>query len=152
MKRNPYGHGDFFLLSGTGCRRDPITGRFTRHCGIDLAGIATKQICSLSAGRVLLAGEGFPGTEGLGRCIEILGVDQCRVLYAGLSILLVSEGDFVENGQKIGYEGMMPREPGMHLHLEVRKNGNLLPPADYLEIEGGPGRIRGSCVSGKNVI
>ncbi len=52
--------------------------------------------------------------------------------YAHQSQRLVSVGDTVEAGEVIGLVGSTGNSTGAHLHLEVRLNGTLQNPRNYL--------------------
>lgn len=45
---------------------------------------------------------------------------------------LVNVGDFVGAGTLLGYEGCTGRSFGAHLHFEIRKNGIVEPPEEYI--------------------
>ena len=53
-------------------------------------------------------------------------------LYAHMSDRLVSAGDTVSAGQIIGHVGLTGNTFGYHLHFEVRENGTVVNPRNYL--------------------
>ncbi len=53
-------------------------------------------------------------------------------LYAHSSKVLVSKGDKVEAGDTIAKVGSTGLSTGPHLHFEVRKDGKLTNPLDYV--------------------
>jgi len=55
-----------------------------------------------------------------------------ETLYAHLGSIIVSQGQYVEQGQVIGYVGLTGYTTGYHLHFEVHQNGQCVNPLDYL--------------------
>lgn len=53
-------------------------------------------------------------------------------LYAHLSRISVSIGQYIETGQKIGNMGQTGNATGYHLHFEVHKNGEVINPMRVL--------------------
>jgi murein DD-endopeptidase MepM/ murein hydrolase activator NlpD len=53
--------------------------------------------------------------------------------YFHQSEILVSEGDFVQTGDLLGYIGNTGRSTGAHLHLEIWVNGVQVDPLDWLQ-------------------
>ncbi|GAA0352421.1 hypothetical protein GCM10008932_01730 [Alkalibacterium iburiense] len=115
------------VTSRFGMRLHPIHGVYTMHNGIDIAG----------SGPVTAADSGIVTTvavsPGLGNYIRIDHGNGYETLYAHLQPnIVVSRGQRVSRGQVIGTMGATGTATGVHLHLELRKNGNLINPAPYL--------------------
>ncbi len=53
-------------------------------------------------------------------------------LYAHMSQLAVSYGDYVQQGQIIGYVGQTGNAYGNHCHFEIIINGRFMDPANIL--------------------
>lgn len=75
------------------------------------------------------------GTATYGNFVKIRHSDGTKTLYAHLKYgtVLVSAGQMVSKGQKIGTMGATGNAYGVHLHFEVRdSNDNTMNPKDYL--------------------
>ncbi|HKG39914.1 MAG TPA: peptidoglycan DD-metalloendopeptidase family protein [Conexibacter sp.] len=113
----------------------PITSPFCEqrswescHPGIDIGVPAGTPIRAGGSGTVILAGP----TSGYGNytCIDHGGgVSTC---YAHQSVMQVSVGQHVTQGQVIGLVGCTGLCFGDHLHFEVRINGAVTNPLNYL--------------------
>jgi murein DD-endopeptidase MepM/ murein hydrolase activator NlpD len=113
----------------------PITSPFCEqrawescHPGIDIGVPAGTPIRAGGSGTVILAG----WTSGYGQytCIDHGGgVSTC---YAHQSAIHVSVGQHVTQGQVIGLVGCTGLCFGDHLHFEVRVNGAVTNPLNYL--------------------
>lgn len=55
-----------------------------------------------------------------------------KTLYAHMSRVAVSVGQYVTKGQVIGYVGSTGSSTGPHLHYEVYLNGVRVDPEDYV--------------------
>ena len=53
-------------------------------------------------------------------------------LYAHMSQLAVSYGDYVQQGQIIGYVGQTGNAYGNHCHFEIIINGRFMDPSKYI--------------------
>ncbi len=117
------------LASGFGKRRDPFTGRWTMHSGLDLSGPFKTLVRATAAGVVTYAGRKGP----YGRLVEIdhgLGIG---TRYAHLHRSLVKKGEEVEFRQQIGTMGTTGRSTGSHVHYEVLFRGQPRDPEKFLE-------------------
>jgi peptidoglycan DL-endopeptidase CwlO len=116
----------------------PITSPFCEsrawescHPGIDIGVPAGTPIRAAAAGRVvLMQGEASSGGYGNFTCIQhTASMSTC---YAHQSRFATSMGASVGQGQVIGYVGCTGRCFGDHLHFEVRINGSVVNPMNYL--------------------
>lgn len=102
--------------------------------GIDIApGGAGHPIYAAKAGVVAKVVNGYTG---YGHYIIIDHQDGFQTLYAHHSANLVSQGDWVEQGQVIALMGRTGWATGNHLHFEVRLNGRFMWPPDYVGYSG----------------
>lgn len=98
------------------------------HMAVDIANREAPAVAAAKAGRVTSA---QCGRGGYGCHVVIEHGDGIQTLYAHLSQIAVESGN-VEQGQVIGRMGSTGRSTGTHLHFEVRKNGVLLNPLNFL--------------------
>lgn len=116
------------LSSPYGYRKDPFTGKTAWHSGIDICNSTGTAIRSAAYGTVTYTGYG----GGYGYNIIVDHGNGYTTRYAHLSKILVSKGDVVEKGEKIGLMGATGRATGPHLHFEVLYNGKTENPCDYV--------------------
>lgn len=117
------------FTSGFGMRRDPKTGGYRAHNGIDLAGSRGTPIYSTADGTVVFAGR----QRGFGNLVKIRHEFGFETLYAHLHKIRVSVGDRVARGERIGDMGNTGRSTGTHLHYEVRIGGRPVNPMTYIK-------------------
>ncbi|AUL48348.1 peptidase M23 [Bordetella trematum] len=117
-----------YLSSSYGWRRNPVTGRYAMHEGLDFAAPRGTPIRAASGGVVLLANV----QSGYGNTVEIDHGNGLITRYAHASRLLVKAGEVVERGQEIAQVGSSGRSTGPHLHFEVRLAGQPLDPRLFL--------------------
>jgi murein DD-endopeptidase MepM/ murein hydrolase activator NlpD len=116
----------------------PITSPFCEsrawescHPGIDIGVPSGTPIRAAAAGRVaLVQSEAASGGYGNFTCIQHTGA--MATCYAHQSVIRVSLGQQVSQGQVIGLTGCTGRCFGPHLHFEVRINGAVTNPLNYL--------------------
>jgi murein DD-endopeptidase MepM/ murein hydrolase activator NlpD len=112
------------ITSGFGYRFHPILRRRKLHTGVDFGAPSGTPIRAAASGTVLLAG--YSG--GYGKCVIIYHGDGVTTLYGHCSLLNVSEGQEVRQGQVIARVGSTGMSTGPHLHFEVRRNGTPVRP------------------------
>lgn len=112
------------ISSSYGPRLDPFTGLSAFHHGIDIAAPAGTPIQALGEGKVTFSGS----LGGFGRLVVIDHGRDCRTYYAHMQSTDLHTGDSVGRGEVIGTVGSTGRATGPHLHLEVRRQGQRLPP------------------------
>ena len=133
--------GFYYIISGFGPRWS------SHHSGIDITGsniYGTKIVASASGTVQDISnycthhnkyGDSCGG--GWGRYVMIdHGRDykgnSYKTLYAHMSRVAVSVGQYVTKGQVIGYVGSTGSSTGPHLHYEVYLNGVRVDPEDYV--------------------
>ena len=119
------------ITSNYGTRKDPFTGKQKQHRGIDFAGKIGTELMAVAPGRVVSAGE----RVGYGTTVEIDHGLGFTTLYAHLSQILVSRGDWVRPGTVIGLAGSSGRSTGPHLHYEIRYKGAPFDPTKFVKEE-----------------
>ena len=118
---------DSRLSSLVGWRRDPFSGDWRYHRGVDLAAPEGARVKSLTAGRVVFSGS----RGGYGNTIVVEDDRGTRILYAHLRELGVGKGEEVARGQGIGTVGETGRATGPHLHIEVESRGRGVDPLRF---------------------
>jgi len=114
------------VSSRYGYRVHPITGTRRLHAGLDLAG--SGDIVAAQSGRVIRA----QYHRSWGYYVKVDHGNGYETLYAHMRPgLNVSVGEQVSQGEKIGTMGTTGSSTGVHLHLEVYKNGSTVNPAPY---------------------
>lgn len=115
-----------------GMRFHPILKYWRMHSGTDFGAPCGMPIRAAKEGKVMTAA----WTGGYGNYILIghgtMGGAYVTTGYAHMSRYAVSAGQWVSQGQVIGYVGTTGLSTGCHLHLEVRRNGNAVNPMNYI--------------------
>lgn len=115
--------------SGFGPRRHPVTGRWIRHNGIDMAAPKGTPIYTPIGGVVKFAGR----QGGYGNVVKIRHSLGYETVYAHMSKIDVKKGDTVSRWTKVGEVGTTGRSTGNHLHYEIRRYGEPLNPRKFIE-------------------
>jgi murein DD-endopeptidase MepM/ murein hydrolase activator NlpD len=128
----PFKHGSGQLIWPV---NGPITSPFCErraweacHPGIDIGVPSGTPIHAADSGRVSIAG--WVGGYGNYTCIQHTGT--MSTCYGHQSSIQVSVGQSVSQGQVIGLTGCTGLCFGPHLHFEVRINGAVTNPLNYL--------------------
>ena len=114
-----------FVISAPFAAENPVT--HVHHDGIDFIADAGTPVLAAAAGEVVTAD--FDPKYGYHVIIQHEG--GYTTLYAHLAELRVAAGDTAEAGTEIGTVGNTGQSTGPHLHLELRKDGQPVDPADY---------------------
>ncbi len=128
-----------YVISGYG-ERDGL-----QHKGIDItdANINGAAVCAVRDGIVIAVNnscehnygkpEGSCGCGGdFGNYVIISHDGTYSTIYAHMSYVTVSAGDYVQQGQTIGAVGSTGWSTGPHLHFELRIDGVDTNPLDYI--------------------
>lgn len=118
----------YCITSLFGYRYHPITGVYKYHAGIDIGAGYGEYVVAASSGTVLSAYY----DSGYGNFVTISHGDGYVTLYAHMSAFAVSAGDYVSQGDVIGYVGSTGASTGPHCHFEVYYNDAIQDPLDYL--------------------
>ncbi len=102
------------------------------HQGMDIAGPFGTEIVAAESGTVTRAWTSDTWGMGWGYHVMIYHNGTYSTLYAHMSSVAVSDGQYVSQGQVIGYEGSTGDSTGPHLHFEVWENGGRVNPRNYL--------------------
>lgn len=100
--------------------------------GIDIDGfnLPGAAIAAATSGTVVFAGGNACCSYGL--YVVIVSDTGLETLYAHMDSLLVSQGEYVSQGQAIGIVGNTGYSTGRHVHFEVIDNGVRQDPLTYL--------------------
>lgn len=116
----------------------PVTSPFCErraweacHPGIDIGVPNGTPVRAAMAGRVILV-QGAGASGGYGNFVCVQHTAAMSTCYAHLSSFAVSSGASVSQGQVVGSSGCTGRCFGPHLHFEVRINGAVTNPMNYL--------------------
>lgn len=114
------------------------------HKGLDLVGLDSKEIHATCNGRVEIARweNANNHRQGFGQYVMIHEENSNRCfIYAHLSKILVSAGDYAKNGDVIGIEGNTGYSFGSHCHYEIRLNNISGSSINVSEVSGIPNKI-----------
>ncbi|MBR6824949.1 MAG: M23 family metallopeptidase, partial [Oscillospiraceae bacterium] len=116
------------LTSSYGYRVHPITGNYSFHNGVDLAAGQGTPIYATKSGTVSTATYNYA----YGYYVVVNHLDGYSSLYGHMTHYTVSEGDYVERGEIIGYVGSTGYSTGPHLHFTIYYNGSTVNPMNYI--------------------
>jgi murein DD-endopeptidase MepM/ murein hydrolase activator NlpD len=106
-------------------------GAGTFHAGLDIDQTYNYggPVAAAAPGQVVLAtSNGY----GYGAYVVIRHDNGYETLYAHLSAIYVSQGQYVSQGEAIGAVGSTGYSTGPHLHFEVQVGGATVDPLNYL--------------------
>ena len=114
------------ISSPQGNRVSPGNGiGSSNHKGVDICNVSySSKIYATKSGKVLIASMPYSdpdgGSSGYGNYVVIDHGGGMSTLYAHMSIVKVSVGQYVSQGDVIGVTGNTGASTGPHLHYEVR--------------------------------
>lgn len=115
------------ISSGFGTRKHPISGISRHHNGIDIA-CSVREVVATATGIIKATGY----DAGLGYFVVINHKNSYETTYGHLSKISVQERQAISILEPIGMVGSTGASTGNHIHYEVRKNGILVNPIEYL--------------------
>ena len=118
------------LTSPFGERESPTEGASTYHQGVDLAGPEGTPIVAARSGTVTIARY----SNSAGFYVTINHGDGFSSVYMHMTNYTVSVGQYVSQGQLIGYMGSTGISTGPHLHFGIALNGVYVNPAYYVPL------------------
>ena len=120
---------NYMVTSEQGWRE--LFGQDDLHMGIDLSCDAGTPILAYKGGKVLISEYHYS----YGNYVLIYHGNGLSTLYAHMSERAAVVGDWVDAGDTIGYVGMTGSAYGYHLHFEVRQDGAVQNPRDYMQFK-----------------
>lgn len=117
------------VTSPFGYRIHPIYKTRKLHTGIDVAVPTGGPITAAQSGTIIYA----DWYGGYGKCVMIDHGGGIVTLYAHNSKLMVKVGQQVSIGESIAEAGATGNVTGAHLHFEIRVNGEMADPMEYVQ-------------------
>ena len=118
----------YTLTSPFGMRLHPVYNYYRMHNGVDLACAQGTPIYASRSGKVTLATYG----KDAGYYVSLNHGDGFASVYMHMTHYIVSAGQYVEQGQVIGYVGSTGASTGPHLHFGISYNGTYVNPMNYI--------------------
>ena len=116
------------VTSAFGMRLHPVHGYYRMHNGVDLACAQGTPIYAARSGQVTVAKYGTDA----GYYVSINHGDGFASVYMHMTHYVVGVGQYVSQGQLIGYVGSTGASTGPHLHFGISKNGEYVNPMNYI--------------------
>lgn len=126
------------ITSRFGGRKDPKSGQWKNHAGIDIAHPTGTEVLAMADGVIIDSGmkdNGCGGTIAVDHG-EVNG-KKLKTRFCHNSKLFKSIGDSVKKGEVIALSGGGENDPGRgkstgpHIHFEVYENGSTVNPEPY---------------------
>ena len=119
----------YTITSSFGNRVHPVLGYTRFHEGVDMAAYTNTPIYAARGGQVTKAAY---QDGGAGYYVNINHGDGFSSIYMHMTRYIVSAGQYVSQGQVIGYVGSTGLSTGPHLHFGIAKNGSYVNPMKYI--------------------
>lgn len=127
----PLPAGTSYVSCSYGPRTHPLWGYQSFHYGVDLAAGSNTPVYAIASGTVTLATYG----DANGYYISMSHGNGYGSVYCHLNSFAVKAGDYVSQGQVIGYVGSTGWSTGPHLHFEIHVNGSAVNPMNYVSVK-----------------
>jgi len=114
-----------------GCHPTPTTYWGHPNRARDFPCPVGTPIYAAESGTITISFTGQWG-HGYGNAIDLHSANGLMTRYAHMSSFNVSNGQYVNRGDVIGFNGMTGRTTGPHLHFEVWLNGVAYDPINYV--------------------
>lgn len=110
----------------------PSLNMWKTHNGIDIGVKENTEIKSVFSGKVAKVEQS--ALEGVVVTVDLS--NGMIAVYKSLASTSLKEGDKIDNGAVVGVAGTMLSESdlGVHLHLELKKDGKYVNPAEFISI------------------
>ena len=118
----------YVLTSPFGYRVHPIWGDWRFHSGVDLACSEGTPIYATRSGQVT----GANWNDSMGYYVQINHGDGYASIYMHMTHYVVGYGEYVSQGQVIGYVGSTGDSTGDHLHFGISYWGEYVNPMEYI--------------------
>ncbi|MAK42754.1 MAG: peptidase M23 [Spongiibacter sp.] len=118
------------VTSFYGMRKHPVLGKMKLHGGADLRARIGTPVYATANGVVEWAGY---NDGGFGKMVKLSHNFGFTTVYGHLSKSTVAVGDYVKQGELIGYSGNTGLSSAPHLHYEVRHLHRRLAPRSFME-------------------
>lgn len=118
------------ITDAYGYRIHPLSGTYKWHNGVDFAAGSGTAIYATKSGTVTSACY----NEAYGNMVTINHADGYSSLYGHMTNYTVYAGDYVTQGQIIGYVGSTGWSTGPHLHFTIYYNGADVNPMNYVSM------------------
>ena len=123
--------GGRFIWPADGGYFNGSLGSYGGHTGMDIACPIGTTVRASKAGTVTTA-LNYGWNYGYGRTVVINHGYGQITRYAHMSNVTVAAGQYVKQGQVIGYSGNTGNSSGPHLHFEIRIDGVIKAPENYI--------------------
>jgi len=112
----------------TNARMHPIFHKVTEHRAVDYSAPAGTPVFAASDGRIAVRAY----ESGAGNYVKIVHNSMYATVYMHFSSFgQYQQGDFVKQGDIIGYVGSTGWSTGPHLHYEIHENGYKIDPLSF---------------------
>lgn len=128
----------YLITSGVGSRWG------TYHKGMDIGGAQGYDILASESGKVIMMNDGCPHNwpkdgscgcgGGFGNFVILDHGNDFITVYGHMADVKVKEGQVVGQGEVIGHMGTTGYSTGEHLHFELRYQGYIVDPSQYVDL------------------